>query len=118
MGKDERTYGFSKEDADELIDLIGSGESTFPEIRPRGGGGGSGAIFGFTLTAEKTQIADSVAAEIYNLNGAAFGTLVETSTLYDPANWYGPASIGSVGICRLQGGKYYALQAACLAEYL
>jgi len=36
---DERTYGFSKDDATELVNLISSAESWYPEIRPRGKGG-------------------------------------------------------------------------------
>jgi hypothetical protein len=35
---DERTYGFSKDDAESIIQSIGTGENWFPEIKPRGGG--------------------------------------------------------------------------------
>lgn len=38
---DERTYGFSADDAQSLIQSISHGESMYPEIRPRGTGGGS-----------------------------------------------------------------------------
>jgi hypothetical protein len=38
---DERTYGFSLRDATELVNGIGSGEGWYPEIKPRGGGGGN-----------------------------------------------------------------------------
>lgn len=38
---DDRTYGFDRDDADALIQSIGNGENWFPEIKPRGGGGGS-----------------------------------------------------------------------------
>lgn len=44
---DERTYGFSFDDAQSLIQSISHGESVFPEIRPRGGGGGD--YFWFTV---------------------------------------------------------------------
>jgi hypothetical protein len=36
---DERTYGFSKDDATELVNLISSAESWYSEVRPRGKGG-------------------------------------------------------------------------------
>jgi hypothetical protein len=35
---DERTYGFSLDDAQSLIQGISHGEGIYPEIRPRGGG--------------------------------------------------------------------------------
>jgi len=37
---DERTHGFNRDDATELINSIGSQETWYPEIKPRGGGGG------------------------------------------------------------------------------
>jgi hypothetical protein len=33
---DRRTYGFNRDDATELVNSIGSRESWYPEIRPRG----------------------------------------------------------------------------------
>jgi hypothetical protein len=36
---DERTYGFSRDDASDLVNLIGSRENWYPEIKPRGGRG-------------------------------------------------------------------------------
>ena len=41
---DERTYGFSLRDANDLVNSIGSGESWYPEIKPRGAGGDGGVI--------------------------------------------------------------------------
>jgi hypothetical protein len=34
---DERTYGFNADDAGALLQSIGTGETTYAEIRPRGG---------------------------------------------------------------------------------
>ena len=45
---DERTYGFSMDDAQALIQSISHGENIYPEIRPRGTGGG-GDYFWFTV---------------------------------------------------------------------
>lgn len=43
MAKDERTYGFNKQDADALIESIGVRNEVFPTRRAGGsGGGGSG----------------------------------------------------------------------------
>lgn len=41
---DERTYGFNHDDAQSLIQSIGVGEDWFPEIKPRGSGGGGQSI--------------------------------------------------------------------------
>lgn len=47
---DESTYGFSRADALELVQLIGNRDREFPEIRPRGGGKSSSLqIIRFTL---------------------------------------------------------------------
>lgn len=37
---DERTYGFNKDDAEALLQGIGTGESSFAEVKPRSSGGG------------------------------------------------------------------------------
>jgi hypothetical protein len=36
---DEHTYGFNKDDATSLLQGISNGDSWFPEVKPRGGGG-------------------------------------------------------------------------------
>jgi len=36
-----RTYGFSKTDAEELLQVIGGGDAEYAEVKPRGGGSGS-----------------------------------------------------------------------------
>lgn len=36
---DDRTYGFSADDASALLQAIGTGDGTFTEIRPRGSNG-------------------------------------------------------------------------------
>jgi len=111
---DERTYGFSLQDATALTNSIGSGEGWYPEIKPRGGGGG--LLFGFEISADKLKTDTSVAATIYELNGATFGDSIGSDTLYDPAQWYGPVSSGTRGLCQKQGGKYYAKQSGCGPE--
>ncbi len=41
---DERTYGFSRDDADALVQSISNGENWFPEVKPRGPGKTSRAV--------------------------------------------------------------------------
>lgn len=43
--RDNTTYGFSKPDAEFLVDLVGNGVSLYPENKPRGGGGGGSTCF-------------------------------------------------------------------------
>jgi hypothetical protein len=113
---DERTYGFSLQDATELANSIGSGEGSYPEIKPRGGTDNTPKLFGFVLGDEKLLADKSVGAQFFALDGELFGDLVGTDTLYDPANWYGTVPAGTKGICYKQGGKYYALQSPCGPE--
>jgi hypothetical protein len=117
--RDNRTYGFSKADADDLIAGIGSGESTFPEQKPRssgsgtgdGGGGGGDEIFAFELTGD---MADKEApADISELDGAAIGAAVESSTVYDPLDIFFLLVSGSKGLCIRRAGVYYIIQAKC-----
>jgi hypothetical protein len=116
--RDNRTYGFSKADADDLIAGIGSGESTFPEQKPRAvngsGGGPAFRLFGFQLKDTITQSQTGVTADIYSLEEGDFIGVVDADvTLYDPAKWYGTAVSGTRGLCFLQDGFYYALQSGC-----
>jgi hypothetical protein len=39
-----RTYGFSKTDAEELLQVIGNGDAEYAEMKPRSSGGGSGCV--------------------------------------------------------------------------
>jgi hypothetical protein len=105
---DERTYGFSLQDATELANSIGSGEGSYPEIKPRGG---FASLFGFCVNG---PFASGVAsAKIYQLDGADFGDLIGTHSLYDPVRWASGFLAGDIGLCQKSGGKYYAIQAPC-----
>jgi hypothetical protein len=118
--RDNRTYGFSKADADDLIAGIGSGESTFPEQKPRssgsgtGDGGGGDEIFAFELTGD---MADKEApADISELDGAAIGAAVESTTVYDPQDIFFLLVSGAKGLCIRRAGVYYVIQAKCPVE--
>ena len=111
-GNDNHTYGFSKGDAEELVEMIGGGEGEYVEGRVRGGGGLK--IFGFTLTNAGFVTTKTATADIFPLASAAFGTaLEEDANIYDPAGWAIGATTGQTGLCVKQGGKYYAIQAGC-----
>lgn len=112
MAKDERTYGFNREDAGELANLIGSGESTFQEIKPRGNGVAN--LFGFCVNGPFTS--GVAIAKIYKLDGASFGAFVGTHLLYDPVRWASGFLAGDQGLCMQSEGKYYAIQAPCPDE--
>ncbi len=84
------------------------------------GGGSDGRLYGFELTTVIEAADQTASATIYELNGAVFGDSLGVETIYDPAQWYGRAEIGTRGLCQLQDGKYYAKQSGCgpLDDYL
>jgi hypothetical protein len=107
---DERTYGFSLQDATELANSIGSGESSYLEIKPRGGGGGGGAeLFRFTLNA---SLASGTAdADIIQMDGTDTGI---DDTVRDPLGIFASlTAVGDSGLCLRQNGLYYVIQAIC-----
>jgi hypothetical protein len=79
-------------------------------------GAGNGRIFGFRLTTLIEKEDTSASATIFELSGNVFGRSLGTHTIYDPAQWYGRATIGTRGICQYQDGMYYAKQSSCSQE--
>lgn len=107
---DENTYGFSKSDAGELVQLIGSGDGEYPEGRVRSGSGGA-KLFRFTLNA---SLASGTAdADILKMDGTDTG--IDANVL-DPLGIFSILLNGDPGICVKQGGIYYAVQAPCNGE--
>lgn len=103
MTIDENTYGFSRGDAEALIESIGPAETTFNELRPRGGGGVN--LFLYTLTSAMS--AGSGTATIRNM---ADDTQIATSqTVVDTLGFFNGLAIGQRGICVNSGGTYYAI---------
>jgi hypothetical protein len=76
------------------------------------GGGGGGELFRFELTANFST-GTTVAATIKTMGGSTVGTGI---SLTDPEAIFFGLPTGSKGYCVLQGGTYYAIQAACAAE--
>jgi hypothetical protein len=101
-------FGFTSRDAEDLIAGIGGGDRT--ERLNFGGGGGQ--LFRFELTANFTT-GTTVAATIKNMAGTTVGTGI---SLTDPEAIFLGLETGSKGYCLLQGGVYYAIQAACNDE--
>lgn len=54
--------------------------------------------------------------EVFELNGASFGSSLGSHTIYDPAGWFLGGEAETPGLCLLQDEKYYAIQAACPEE--
>jgi len=111
-GRDENTYGFRKDDADALINMIGMGEVETPGRRLGGGGGSGISLFAFELTADMAS--NSATADISTLDGISTDSL-ESSTVYDPQAIFGILETGDTGLCIKQGGLYYIIQANCPA---
>jgi hypothetical protein len=105
MAGDEKTYGFVKADAEELVQLIGGADSEFPEIRSRGGGGGR--LFRFALLANLSS--GTASATIKSMAG----TTLYTRDILDPEAIFGELTTGDTGLAIAQGGKYYVIQAPC-----
>ena len=76
------------------------------------GGGGGGELYRFELTANFST-GTTVAATIKTMGGSTVGTGI---SLTDPEAIFLGLPTGSKGYCVLQGGTYYAIQAACAAE--
>lgn len=81
-------------------------------VRFAGGSGGGVSLFRFELTANYSA-GTTVAATIKTMGGSTVGTGI---SLTDPEAIFLGLPTGSKGYCVLQGGTYYAIQAACAAE--
>lgn len=120
MAGDKHTYGFSKQDARDLLQTIGGGDVEFPEIRPRGrgGGGGGSRLVVFELTADLTS--RSAAAKFYEVSDDHFldpGNYIEDATLVSPLGiGVGILVTGDLGHAVAQDGRYVFIQADCEQE--
>jgi hypothetical protein len=95
-------------DTDPVLGIQILGQAWVPVM----GGGGGGQLFRFELTANFTT-GTTVAATIKNMAGTTVGTGI---SLTDPEAIFLGLETGSKGYCLLQGGVYYAIQAACNDE--
>jgi len=115
MVRDKSTYGFSKSDAAELIQLIGSTDRSYREGLVRGGGGNGARLFRFTLnedmgfTSPGRADADILDAE----TGADTGIDADVT---DALAIFSILENGDDGWCLRQGEIYYVIQAPCAGD--
>lgn len=110
MPQDNHTYGFTKNDAGELVQLIGGGDGEYIEgtVRGQGSGGNKARLYRFTMNEDWTAgVADS---DILAMDGTDTGT---DADVLDPLGIFSTLSNGDAGLCLLQDGIYYAIQAPC-----
>jgi hypothetical protein len=92
-------------------DLLTIGSDKYALIETAAGGGGA-TLYRFELTANYNTGTD-VFANIKTMAGATVATSV---FLKDPEAIFFGLPSGSKGLCILQDGSYYAIQASCPAE--
>lgn len=107
MARDRKVYGFRKARAEALLALPLSGDVEFPEIRPRERRGGGSRLVRFEMTGGWSSGAAD--ADFFEMDSTAIGA----DTLRDPEEIFAELGIGDRGLALLQGGQYWAVQAAC-----
>lgn len=107
-GQDESTYGFREDDASALANMIGLSETEIPTRRVVAGGGGGATLYRFTLNEAWT--AGAADADILEMDGT--DTTIDADVL-DPLAIFGSLTTGDAGLCLLQNGVYYVIQAPC-----
>jgi hypothetical protein len=108
-GQDESTYGFSKDDATSLANMIGMQEVEIPARRIGSSSSGGGvSLWRFTLNEAWT--AGAADADILQMDGTDTGT---DAGVLDPLGIFSTLESGDAGLCLLQGGNYYVIQAPC-----
>lgn len=111
MARDRKVYGFRKARAEALLALPLSGDQEFAEMRPRERRGGGGSrLVRFEMTGDWSSGAAD--ADFFEMDGTAIGA----DTLRDPESIFAELGEGDRGLAMMQGGMYWAVQAACPAE--
>lgn len=109
---DRITFGFRRADAEALAKSIGGGDTEYPEGKVRTSGGGI-KLYRFTLNENMgATTANEAAADILEMNGTDTGT---DAAVKDPLAIFDTLENGDPGLCLLQGGIYYVIQAPCSA---
>lgn len=101
---EERTFGFSKPDALELIQLIGGADSEFPEMRVRRSG----------IRLVRFQLKEGFATGTASATLKTMdGEVIEVADVLDPEGIFEELVARDTGLALKQSGKYYAIQAPC-----
>lgn len=109
--RDNNTYGLNKRDAEEVVQLIASREQTYREGIVRGGGGGGLRLYRFTLNENMgATTANKGDADILEMDGTDTGTDADVE---DPEAVFSTLLNNDTGLCLLQDGAYYIIQAPC-----
>jgi hypothetical protein len=108
---DQSTYGFNKADAAALLEKIEMRDEITQATRRSGrrGGGTSGVTF-WRFTLNEAWTAGVADADILEMDGTDTTT---DADVHDPLGIFSTLGNGDPGICFLQGGVYYAIQAPC-----
>ena len=99
---DESTYGFNKQDADELLQLIDRGDIEYEELKPVQ----TSSTRLFVYTTSTAFSSNTATADITTLAGSS---VESDATVNDPLGHFSDVLSGSKGVCVRDGGEYYAL---------
>lgn len=110
--KDESTYGFNKEDAEALIEKIGLRDEITPGRRIPVRARATGGITLWRFTLNEAWSSGAADADILEMDGTDTGT---DADVLDPLGIFSTLGNGDAGLCILQGGSYYVIQAPCPA---
>ena len=108
--RDNHTYGHEKSIAQALKASVGVGDSEYREGLVRGNGGGSSGAVLYRFTLNANWSSGSADADILEMTGADTGIDADVK---DPLGIFADLGNGDAGLCLLQGGSYYVIQAPC-----
>lgn len=110
--KDDSTYGFSKPDAEALLEKIGLRDEIIQgRQKPVRGRSGSGGVTLYRFTLNASLASGTADADILNMDGTDTGL---DEDVLDPLGIFASlTSVGDAGLCLLQNGTYYVIQAVC-----
>jgi hypothetical protein len=111
----DRTYGFSKGDAEALVASIGTTETEIPQLFLGGGGGGTQS-FGFELTTGMTS--GSGLGTIFAMADVDNATSLASGVTIKARAFFGDLPEGTIGQCELHGSDYIVTNAACPPEVI
>jgi hypothetical protein len=110
--KDTDTYGFAKSDAEALLPLIELRDEVIQGQLPsrRRGGSSTGATL-YRLTLNASLATGTADADILNMDGSDTGL---DEDVLDPLGIFASlVNVDDAGLCLLQNGSYYVIQAPC-----
>ena len=110
--EDQVTYGFNREQALELVNSLGQRDFPMRLYENSGDGGGGASITLYRFTLNEDFVSGVADADILNMDGTDTG--IDADVL-DPLLIFATIGTGDAGLCLLQSGSYYVIQAPCPA---